>query len=336
VAYKLKQRNEELLGFRTIVIETDPPNARVAFVPLSPLNGEPLLDAFVRTADDESHEGQLQPGDYLVVAACPDGRFHEVFRHVPDKLEMLPGAHKHRFSSLRDDGRIEIPKIVIPPRGESESMAYFSGAEDFEVGVSGSGNVPRHRHPLKPFWMDVREFTVGDYEKVRGKLPANKDVASRPESISFNYDWAVVYAEELGKRLPTEAEYEYAATDGGRHRFPWGDESRDEHGVGFAAAEFDRLASNPLVVGLCSGKAEWTSSWAVPYQVDTFGHTSIDVYFWRIVRGGDFGTIEGNPQVTPQSRDPRQRLFVLRDRTYPGLGFRMVRSAEPLVSFDDM
>lgn len=335
-AYKLKERNEELLGFRTIVVETDPPDARVAFVPLSPLNGEPQLNAFVRTSDDESHEGQLQPGDYLVVAVCPDGRFHEVFRHVPDKLEMLPGAHKHRFSSVRDDGTIEIPKIVIPPRGESESMAYFSGAEDFELGVSGSTNVPRHRHPVRPFWMDVREFTVGDYEKVRGKLPENKDASSRPEPMSFNYDWAVVYAEEIGKRLPTEAEYEYAATDGGRQRFPWGDESRAEHGASFAAAEFDRLASNPLVVGLCSGKAEWTSSWAVPYEVDTIGHASIDVYFWRIVRGGDFGTIEGDPQVTPQSRDPRQRLFVLRDRTYPGLGFRMVRSAEPLVSLDDM
>ena len=47
------------------------------------------------------------------------------------------------------------------------------------------------------------------------------DFASYPVTgISFHS--ARQYAEAIGKRLPTEVEYEFAATNGGNQDFPWG------------------------------------------------------------------------------------------------------------------
>ena len=81
------------------------------------------------------------------------------------------------------------------------------------------------------------------------------------------YDRAVELAEFLGKRLPTALEYQYAATNRGTTRFPWGDwlPEEFEHSpetIGpVGDVIFDTLPTSPPVVGLCSNVAELTSSW---------------------------------------------------------------------------
>ena len=77
------------------------------------------------------------------------------------------------------------------------------------------------------------------------------------------WDRAIVYAESVGKRLPDEYEYESAATANGRLKFPWGNDSPADATSNrgpVTETSFDRLASNPQVLGLYSNVAEWTSS----------------------------------------------------------------------------
>src|SRR5207253_1751820 len=74
----------------------------------------------------------------------------------------------------------------------------------------------------------------------------------------------------MGKRLPDEVEYEFAATNGGQTHFPWGDNAEliREWSLGkVGEPQYDRTRTNPPVFGLFSNVGEWTTSANVPYPV---------------------------------------------------------------------
>lgn len=338
MAVRTERNAYESLGYRRIFLETSPPNAKLAFFPLNRLTGAPDLAKMIAGASVSPMRQDLLPGNYLVIAVLSDGRFHEVYRHVPDKSEGLPEGHQHRRFRMLSDGTIRLPVIEIPPQDVTANMAFIEGDDAFVMGKEGRSDLPRHRRPVKPFFMAPMEFTAADFQRLTGHFPMSMDTSRPHESYSCDYDWAVSYAECMGMRLPTEAEYEFAATARGRHRFPWGDDSPAEPFEatenGFFTADFDRLSTQPAVQGLCSNKAEWTSSWAVSYPSTTPGVLAGKDL--RVVRGGNQEVVAGNPRTDVEARDPRERTFAPRTLKAPGVGFRGVRSARPLVSYEDL
>ncbi|MDZ4659711.1 MAG: protein kinase [Bythopirellula sp.] len=327
-AAMLAEQNHELRGFRTVSLATDPPGARVAFVPLSTETGEPELHRRVLAKGFSPVEVDLLPGDYFVVAVLEDGRFHEVYRRVPKRGDLEPRAgFNHLYAKRLLEDQLQLEVVRIPAEDIAKGMTRIEGSENFPFGFSGSREIPPYTVSIAPFFIDNLEFSNAD-----------------GTALCKGFHAAVQKAEELGKRLPSEAEYEFVATNQGTTKYPWGDDwpaAADQQPPSAPAdpfgplgqPEFDRVAMYPAVKGLVTNKAEWTIPRLLPslFSVSASRFRSLDES--RIYRGGSELTIAGDPRNTPADRDPRQRREANEQLGYPGLGFRCVRSAEPLVSY---
>jgi formylglycine-generating enzyme required for sulfatase activity len=161
---------------------------------------------------------------------------------------------------------------------------------------------------VSPFLVDRTEVTGGEYRRcvIAGACDPTPLVAGdtrfiRDDLPVVNVTWydAVTYCGWLGKRLPTEAEWEKAARGDDGRRFPWGNATPD-----CERASFDNCRAGPARVGSHAGDAspagatemagnvaEWTADYhASDYYVsspdrDPRGPSSGDE---RVVRGGDF------------------------------------------------
>ena len=147
----------------------------------------------------------------------------------------------------------------------------------------------------KAYWIDVYEVTNWAY----GSLYPAGMVPTDPLYVQYlwprgtvNWEEADTYCRRHGARLPTEAEWEYAARGPDNLIYPWGNS--------FDPSEVDWYSGHPYQVGskenwvswvgahdLAAGMAEWVSDWYGAYspggQADPGGPGEGEL---RVARGG--------------------------------------------------
>ncbi|MFW5692271.1 MAG: SUMF1/EgtB/PvdO family nonheme iron enzyme [Chloroflexota bacterium] len=174
--------------------------------------------------------------------------------------------------------------MVLVPAG-----CFMMGSED-----GGNDETPVHEQCFdEPFWIDKYEVTNADY----GSIGCER-WSSDPDQPRNCVDWfdASDHCEARGARLPTEAEWEYAARGPDSLAYPWGS--------GFVANNvvYGSNSDNQTApVGSRPGGAswvgaldmsgnvwEWTSSLYQDYPYGDDHESNSDTSSSRVLRGGSF------------------------------------------------
>ena len=208
--------------------------------------------------------------------------------------------------------------------------------------MTESGPIPAHPRTIRPFLLDTHEVTVGEVIQKCRILP--NALRGRPELppndfpvVSLLFDEAVMLAEQLGKRLPTEFEYEFAATNGGQTRYPWGPTRPPADAWKLQPAGqpiFDRTATNPPMFGLFSNVVEFVDSRYAPYPKNqAAGVLAPDVPgSFAVLRGG--GNV-GESETEIVEQGPRRRSGHFRPLLATNAGLRCARSKSPRLKAED-
>ena len=157
-------------------------------------------------------------------------------------LAASPSAHAAAFSDTAPSFRDELrsgglgPEMVVIPAG-----TFRMGCDRGEDGCTRERYPPREVVFAARFAMSKYEITFNDYDrflrtKRRRHYEADDQGWGRGRRPVINVTWgeAVAYAAWLSAqtgrryRLPSEAEWEYAARAGTTTKWPWGDEVQED------------------------------------------------------------------------------------------------------------
>ena len=183
---------------------------------------------------------------------------------------------------------------------------------------------PARRRFLPGFYIDRHEVTNREYKAFKPDHTYPEGADDLPATKVLKAD-AEAYARSIGKRLPTDAEWEKAARGTDGRAYPWGDEfdtARCNAGERQALKPVGSYPSGASPYGCLdmSGNA-W--EWVADVHRDSFWFPSANVTDRGILRGGANG-------YGPQQARTTYHGFEAIDTTCNDVSFRCVKDAEML------
>ena len=280
--YEIRKENYETIT-RPLLVDQDLRYAKNHV--LTPLDAELKVQSQPSNAtiwiNEERREEKtparfsLPPGPYTVSVYTKD---HIMIERV---YELGPNEAVEAFFTLE--------KGSIPP-----GMVLVSAGEfDFGDRVTPDEK-PRKRVHLDGFYIDKFEVTNQDFVEVFPSHVFSSRKAAFPVS-GVTWKEADQYARAVGKRLPTELEWEKAARGTDGRSYPWGFKFEAANANGGPktlghSAKVGSYRTGISVYGcmdMVGNVLEWTADWYKPYVGNTDINTEYGMVF-RVLRGGSY------------------------------------------------
>lgn len=230
--------------------------------------------------------------------------------------------------------------ITIPPgefiMGSPEkdiewaAKTFFSESLDYY-----RDETPAHTVDLPSYKIDITEVTVVQYRSymVQTGVPAPKfmdndrfNQGAQPV-VGVTWQEAADYCATVGKRLPTEAEWEKAARGTDGRLYPWGNEPDEtkanirgnKDGYRYSApVGLDQYGASPYGIRDMAGNAwEWTADWYQPHPGNTHPNDFYGKQF-RVIKGGSWYSNMDLARITVRAKS-------LPDRPRNYIGFRCAK-----------
>lgn len=258
-------------------------------------------------------------------------------------------------------GNVAFAQKLSPPGSDMASIpggTFWMGTDPAKIaeiaasfGIAKHPDIiaaetPRHLVTLSPFYLDRYEVTNVRFRKFLRRLPqwTSAQIPKKYNNGNYLKDWsgtnfpkgkanfpvinvswfvAVAYCRFVGKRLPTEAEWEFAARGGLVDRsFPWGDEPVDSSRANYGGSKINKtvaVSSYPAngygLFDMAGNVWEYMADEWQPYPsgaqtnpvtgVSRFADDSfLKVTTRRVIRGGSWGGSPLNLRVTYRDSHP--------------------------------
>ena len=270
---------------------------------------------------------RLRP-DYKLTVKIVDVATNQIDRveeqHLGSKNSHIKAATLKLAQHLIQTASLLAPvEMVLLPAGRF-TMGSQGGLPDER---------PPHQVSISAFYLDRYEVSQIAYQaflETRGK---GQTRGQKPENAATMVSWtaAAGYCQSLGKRLPTEAEWEYAARGNESRIYPWGNtpptRAHAHYSGGHSKGPFkiDSLPQSATPEGLfhlAGNVAEWVQDWWDPGYyatspiADPGGPTEGD---FKVVRGGSW-------TQPPEELSASARAYYNMNRGAGYIGFRCARS----------
>lgn len=345
------------LGQRVMIL-SDPPGAEIAIAPIR-ADGSADETAIITTNKTTPCELRLEPGFYLVELGIQGHGFQSVYRTVPtpgDKASYSGHLPQYDWTRLPDQS-IQLPEVSIPDAQlATDGMILVEGGEFVVTRGSPTPSMGPQTSTMRvaDFYIDPTETTIAAFRAMMGQLPdalTTTDAVSNPDMpmVFVSFDQAVYFAEKAGKRLIRDAEFHFAATNGGSTRFPWGDDPLTEELWSrrlVNATTGDQTLHSTPILKLFSNVAEWTDGILLP-RIPPVDTTQLSPQAAEEFRDGarnlqsiaaSSRTIRGGPETMIDGREIKDgdwakgaslQFTYFKDLTFRNVGFRCGRDAQP-------
>ena len=194
--------------------------------------------------------------------------------------------------------------IMNDKTASTEGMVLFEGGY-FHMGHDEAPDAaPEAEVYVPPFWMDVYPVTVSQYEKFLTETGAAEPAFWRnpqyngPEQpiVGISWEEALAYAAWLGKQLPSEAQWEFAARGPENRKYPWGNEAanttrcnyRNYLGMPSMVTMHEEGQTPDGIIDMAGNIYEWTLDPFAPYEQQRSHAEALKKITRKTVRGGCF------------------------------------------------
>ncbi len=253
-------------------------------------------------------------------------------QQTPVILDLIPGTYRvgvHAPGYVMKEQVIELTaneeetvELTLIEGAVPEGMVLVPAGE-FTMGFDDESPDERPARVImvEPFYIDKYEVTNEEYAKV---VPAHRFKKGEEHFPVAGVTWeqATAYARAIGKRLPTEIEWEKAARGEDARTWPWGNSFEPDY-CSYASGASARLREvgsmdkgiSPYgCFDMAGNVREWTQSWYQAYP----GNEDVQVDYgqvYRVLRGGSYLSAPFDVRTV-------RRHYERMDVAEPDFGFR--------------